>query len=294
MPQVDHFPPEYSADHLRAAYPDLASLSDEQLAAHYEEFGRSEGRAASPGVYREDILSRLDLGVPALEIGPFFNPALRGKGVRYLDVFNTEELRGLAVEQGCDPTDCPHIDYVGDLSTVTETFDLVFGSHSIEHQPDLVRHLKEVERILNPGGVYLILAPDKRYCFDHFIPESTIADVLGSHTEGRTNNTDALVIAQVALITHNDPVAHWNGNHGPRPDEDPGLPRVKEALIHLENSRGHYMDCHAWRLTPQSFRRIVAGLKTLGLTGLEIARIYDTPRNRFEFAAVLVKPEATA
>ena len=294
MPQVDRFPPEYSADHLRAAYPDLAGFSDEQMADHYARFGRSEGRAASPAAYREDLLARLDLGVPALEIGPFFNPALRGAGVRYLDVFNTDELRGLAVEQGCDPTDCPYIDYVGDLSIVDETFDLVFGSHSIEHQPDLVRHLQEVERVLNPGGVYLILAPDKRYCFDHYIPESTIADVLGSHTEGRTNNTDALVIAQVALITHNDPVAHWNGYHGPRPDEDEGLPRVREALAHLESSRGAYMDCHAWRFTPQSFRRIVAGLKTLGLTGLEIARIYDTPRNRFEFAAVLVKPEMAA
>ncbi len=72
----------------------------------------------------------------------------------------------------------PNIHFVsptGNLEIVNECFDVVLNSHCIEYQPNLITHLNHIESILNPGGYYFVLEPDKRYCFDHFIPESSLA-----------------------------------------------------------------------------------------------------------------------
>ena len=52
------------------------------------------------------------------------------------------------------------------------------SSHCIEHQVELVRHLKlkAVSRLLSPLGVYLMLVPDYCFCFDHFQTASTSID----------------------------------------------------------------------------------------------------------------------
>lgn len=50
------------------------------------------------------------------------------------------------------------------------------SSHCIEHQIELVRHLKAVSRLLSPLGIYLMLVPDHCFCFDHFQTASTSID----------------------------------------------------------------------------------------------------------------------
>jgi SAM-dependent methyltransferase len=47
-------------------------------------------------------------------------------------------------------------------------FQLIMSSHALEHQPDLVRHLQKVSRLLRKGGYYLAFVPNKRFCFDHY------------------------------------------------------------------------------------------------------------------------------
>ena len=89
----------------------------------------------------------------------------------------------------------------------------VFSSHCIEHQPDLVRHLQEVANLLEPDGAYFLLIPNKLYCFDHFIAETSVADVMLAHHLGHRVHTLASVIEHRALTTHNDPSRHWLGDH---------------------------------------------------------------------------------
>src|SRR4249919_1725326 len=121
---------------------------------------------------RQRFVASVPLDKPVLEIGPFDRPWLSGSNVRYFDVLPQEQLRTrAATEFGRIPKNCPHIHYVsptGDLSIVDAEFGAVFSSHCIEHQPDVIRHLREVERLLRPGGLYYLIVPDKRFCFDHF------------------------------------------------------------------------------------------------------------------------------
>lgn len=284
-------PPEYDSDLYRARYPDLAELGEDALAKHYVDWGLSEGRTASVAAEREGFLANVlaaETGT-ILEIGPFCRPLITGENIRYLDVMDADALRRRAVEIGLDPSDCPaRIDYVGDLSQIDDRFAAIVSSHAIEHQPDLIRHLQHVERLLEPRGRYYLIVPDKRYCFDALIPESTIANVLQAHEQKRTVHSLQSVIEHRAMVTHNDPERHWAGEHGPFPPQEQAR-RVRAALKEFESANGDYIDVHAWYWTPEGFRQTIGVIHHLAMTKLRPLRVYQTPRPRFEFCAVLEK-----
>lgn len=278
--------PRFDAAHYLAANPDLR-LTAAEAADHYERIGRAEGRVASPLALRENLIALIDDGRSVLEIGPFCNPLLRGPNIAYLDILDADALRARALETGGDPAGCPsRIDYVGGLEQVGRRFDAIISSHAIEHQPDLVQHLGQIERILDPDGLFCLIIPDKRYCFDHFIAESTIADVLEAHREQRRVHSFASVIEHVALTTHNDPQRHWRGDHGPAVPSDRAA-RLRKAIADHEAGAGGYIDVHAWYFTPDSFADIIGSLAALDLIGLELAGVYDSAFGRNEFCAVL-------
>ena len=284
--------PAFDAGYYRARHPDLALETDGSAASHYAETGRQEGRVASPLAEREGIIDLVRGHGSVLEVGPFCNPLLTGEGVEYLDVLNAEGLRQRAAQHKIDPSRCPPvIHYVGSLEQVHRRFDAVISSHSVEHQPDLVRHLEQVARVLEDGGRYYLIIPDKRFCFDHFLPESSIADILAAYREARQVHSLKSVIEHTALLAHNDAARHWRGDHGVRRSDD--FPRrIGEALKAFDDSDGGYIDVHAWQFTPESFRAVVETLGALGLTSFDIEEVYDTPRDRQEFCAILTKRRA--
>lgn len=284
--------PVFDPSYYRARNPSLALETDAAAAAHYAESGRDEGLIASPLAEREAIIDIARTHGSVLEIGPFCNPLLTGAGVEYLDVLDAEGLRRRAVRHKLNPSDCPPvIHYVGNLEQVDRRFDAVISSHSVEHQPDLIRHLEQVARILDEGGRYYLIIPDKRFCFDHYLPESSIADILVAYREARQVHSLKSVIEHTALVTHNDAARHWHGDHGVQREDD--FPdRIGDALKNYDDSDGGYIDVHAWQFTPASFRAAVETLAALGLTAFDIEGVYDTPRDRQEFCAILTKHRA--
>ena len=280
-------PPTFDAAFYTQHHEDLSAFSASAALDHYESHGRREGRVASALATREGLRAWIGTDRSALEIGPFCNPFLTGRGIAYLDVLTATELRARAEAIGLDPSQCPvRIDYVGDIAQIDRTFDLVFSSHSIEHQPDLVHHLAGVARILKPSGFYALIVPDKRFCFDHFNPESTIAGVLEAHDERRKTHGIRSVIEHIALVTHNDAARHWAGDHAELPVSDQPR-RIAEAMAYYEANRDGYLDVHAWCFTPKNFLRIMETLSLMGLTKLKPVAVYDTPANRMEFCAIL-------
>jgi len=281
-------PPAIDPETYRASDPALGQLDDEAAVAHYLAIGCDKGVVASPLALRENLLRFVDDAASLLEIGPFYRPLKRGPRVEYLDILDAAQLRLRAEQKGHNPAGVPElIHHVGDLDVVDRTYDAVLSSHAIEHQPDLVRHLQQVEHVLNKGGGYFLIIPDKRFCFDHFIAESTIADVLQAHHERRRVHALKSVIEHRALTVHNDHKRHWKGDHG-KPERD-RTKRVQAALDEYEAAEGGYIDVHAWYFTPPSFHSIVSTLGELGLIGLEIAGVYHPARDRNEFCAILKK-----
>ena len=284
-------PPEFDVDFYRRTYGDLKSLNGAKLERHYRESGIKEGRSGSPAATRKGFLSLIKSSDSILEIGPMAAPVVRGSNVKYFDVLPTAALREKAARHGMDAKKCPDIDYVsetGDLSVVTEQFDAVVSSHTVEHQPDLIAHFKHVARILKSGGYYFLLVPDKRYCFDHFIPESSIAEILDANIRKKVFHDATSIIEHVALATHNDPARHWRGDHG-EPDVKRSPQLLRDGMELFLNHKNIYLDTHAWQFTPTTFRENVELLFELGIVPLKPVRVYDTSLGSNEFYAVLQK-----
>jgi SAM-dependent methyltransferase len=276
-------PPVIDPGFYRGLYSDLSAMADGQLLDHWSRYGISEGRQGSAAALRGGLLGLIRSSDTVLEIGPFTNPAVVGPNVKYCDVLDREGLVSRAQAVGYPPDRAVPIDFVspnGDLSVVNESFDIVVSCHCIEHQPDLIHHLSQVSGILNPGGVYLLVIPDKRYCFDHFIPESTVDKILSAR--GRNVHTTDSLIEHRAHITHNDASRHWLGDHGrPAFEDDPSL--IDRAVAEFNAADGRYIDVHAWQFTPASFRALMMepNIPMVPLC------VYETPHGNQEFCALL-------
>ena len=296
-------PPEFDSTLYvsHPSNPDLTGMNQEQAWEHYVEFGLNEGRIANAIDGRAAFFSLISPDSDALEIGPFFSPALTRPNYRisYLDVFSTEELKRRAENiQGAEPTHVPNIDFVWKGENYQDLckkhFDVVISSHNIEHSPCLIYYLKQIGDVLTPGGRCFLAIPDKRYCFDHFLPASTIADILEALLAERRGHAASRIFEHRFLTTHNDPVRHWNGDHGERPVINPRdegvLASLSGSLKELRQNEG-YLDTHAWQFTPRSFAEIIETLEAMGLIPFQVERVYPTLKGSNEFYVVLRKRE---
>jgi len=90
---------------------------------------------------------------------------------RYRRLFNhceyrTQDFKGLTPEQAewAEATDYGDIDYVSDISQIPvpdRSFDVVLCTEVLEHVPEPVAAIREISRILRPGGRLLLTAPQR-------------------------------------------------------------------------------------------------------------------------------------
>jgi len=245
---------------------------------------------------RKKFIELIDPKLHSLEIGPYFRPALTGKYVKYFDILSKEELIKQANKSNFETNDIPNIDYVeslGDLSIIKEKFDVVFSSHNIEHQVNLVKHLNQVSDLLNDGGKFYLIIPDKRYCFDHFIAETPLSEVLAVN-EMNLEVHSLQTILSTCESTNNVASYHWSG----KPSEIIGkdLNCYKDNINNFRNAKETgditlmlQMSSHKWRFTPQSFSYIIDSLNKMNLIDLNIEKIYCTKPKTQEFAVILYK-----
>ncbi len=298
------FPPAFDLNYYRRMYPELNYQPDEVVIEHYRLYAEEQGRTCCTFDRSEKLRELLNkavnkLPIKLLEIGPFDNPSIlppeQGEGtVKYFDIFDSAELQQLATKTGRKYRNTPKkIDYVspnGDLTIVDETFDIVFSSHSIEHQMNLIKHFQLVENILNDGGLYVMVVPDKRFCFDHFRQPTSITEVLAYYCHDVQFRPFFSFIDCKMMETHNSPIMHWFGMHG---DAEANITpqKFEECYRQYKEARaaGRYIDCHSLCFTPYSFEHLIKLIKKLRLTNFNIHRICHTVWGRVEFTVVLKK-----
>ena len=239
---------------------------------------------------RNDFTQLVNRELRSLEIGPFTAPSLTGKNVKYFDVLNKQGLIERAKEHNLDPSRIPNIDFVSeiaDLKIIKSKFDLVFTAHNIEHQLDLVAHMNDVYNLLNDDGLYYMVIPDRRYCFDHFLPPSLMSEVLNAHHLSMNRHTLRTVLTECET-THNYPNLHWAGNSGVGLYSNHRLECYKTRLNNFFET-DKYIDFHQWRFQPENFVFIFNGLYRMGLIKLKLEKVYCTALNSLEFQAVFKK-----
>jgi hypothetical protein len=203
---------------------------------------------------------------------------------------NQEELikRSLELHRNKLPSSVPIINYVnkeGNLQIIKEKFNVILSCHSIEHQLNLIKHLNDIANLLETNGYYFIICPDKRYCFDHFISETSIADIIQMNMDNRKKHNIKSIIEHRALTCHNDSEKHWNGDHG---DYKITSEMVKKSINEFNNSKD-YIDVHSMQFTPSSFSSIISLLNELKFIQLKVVEVYHTVKNSNEFYAILQK-----
>ncbi len=122
-----------------------------------------------------------------LEIGAGVRPTVTDADIemKYLDFFSTEELRTRVAKHGLNPSDVVPIDYVAHSEDyrgcVDRTFDFIIANHVIEHIIDVVAWLRMLGELLNPDGQLLLTIPDKKYSFDRFRDDTSVAHLLADY-----------------------------------------------------------------------------------------------------------------
>jgi SAM-dependent methyltransferase len=239
---------------------------------------------------RKNYLSR---AVTGLEISPNLAPMFsKGDGfdLEYIDALSTEELRQRAQGKGVDISRVPSVDYRHDFSQSiascvgNKTFDFVASSHVIEHVPDLIGHFQEVKEILNEGGIYVFLAPDKELCFDTQKPDSSLGQLIEAHIEKRR-------VAPVNAIIDEYYYGVKRGGHGAwsRNESAPTQPKyvnarqlIRDVIVNPNIAKNWHG--HIWRFTPQSFQEMYAQLSDLDLVGLRLLDVKPTTHMEFVVA----------
>lgn len=257
-------------------------------------------RHQTRAVLRDEI-DPLFAGLPAdatiLEIGGSYNPRfLKSQHPRLycLDHATQAELvaKYSAFPSVKDQVDrIQPVDFVFDGRPIDQLippglrFDVIYGSHTLEHQVDLIGHLQSLQKLLAPGGQIIHIVPDLRTCFDALRYPTQTADVLVPHLRAARVHQgkpvfEAFSREVTANLGHTMVEADFHGVGFAR-----SLQNAYETMVAAEAPAAPYLDLHAWAFVPESFRLMMVELRLLGLVALRpryVSRVYGN-----QFCAVL-------
>jgi SAM-dependent methyltransferase len=224
----------------------------------------------------EKVFFRIEKTAPGLEIGPSHQPFASkraGFNVHVLDHLSAAELREKYKKKQVDTSQIEDVDFVwngepySELIGKSDCYSWIIASHVIEHTPDLLGFLRECESLLSPDGVLSLVIPDRRYCFDHFVPETTTGAVLDAFFEKKKKRTPGQVFDHLAHASRNKGQVGWTVLDGPPDALAFEFSEVQKEVERCINS-DEYIDGHTWRFTPKSFSNILFNLQGLSLISL--------------------------
>lgn len=106
--------------------------------------------------------------------------------VKYVDILSVEELRKHYPELAS--YELVNVDIVDDgeylRKVEDETQDFVLANHFLEHCQNPIATVKNLLRVLKPGGILFMAVPDMRYTFDANRPVTTFEHLLKDYREG--------------------------------------------------------------------------------------------------------------
>lgn len=258
-------------------------------------------RSYTKRIHIAPLLRSIPADAVILEIGGGYNPRYlktQNPNVYHLDHCSTDELRA---KFAADPNVANRVGNIQPIDfiftgTPIETlmppglkFDLIYGSHVLEHQVDLITHLQSLENLLKPGGRVVEMIPDLRTCFDALRYPSVTSDALVVHLKRPAIHQGKQVFDGISRALDKN-----LGHHMHRADFDgvrfsDTLQRAYDAMRASELPGQDYADTHAWTFTPESFRLLMIELRLLGL--IRLAPTFVSSRYGNQFCAVLERTE---
>ncbi len=245
------------------------------------------------------LLSKVDVKTSVgIEIGPLTNPVVtkREGVVYYIDHTSKDELiKKYLHDPNIDITQINDVDFIWGEKTLREAisgdlkFDYVVASHVIEHVPDLIGWLGEINEILNVGGHICLAIPDKRYTFDYQRQLTTVAELIDSYLNKLRRPSPRQIIDFYANAIKIDTYDAWNRNVVPEKCERFGSEETGLKLAQTSINEGVYVDVHCSVFTFDSFFNVLENLFLLDLLNFRVSIAYEPENYTNEFIVVLEK-----
>ena len=112
--------------------------------------------------------------------------------MKYVDRMSKDDLRTHYPE--LEQLPLVHVDVIDDgekLATISNgSLDFVIANHFLEHSQDPIGTLKNMFRVLKPGGVLYLALPDKRYSFDVDRQTTPLEHLRADHANGPEASKD--------------------------------------------------------------------------------------------------------
>ena len=192
------------------------------------------------------LLSRTLRG-RGIELGPGENPFVLhypGAESRSVDRWDAEDNRRLFREVKPDAFSDPHLRAdlnVERLSGFADaSLDFVIASHVLEHLVEPLGQLEDIHRVLVPGGVLLLLLPDRRRTFDRTRRPTSLEHLVAEYDAGVTELDDAHIEEFLAHVQD-----HWEAGDEPK-DQAERFDRHRKRSIHV----------HVW--SDEEFAQVIA------------------------------------
>lgn len=248
-----------------------------------------------------DLRTRIRHGIDltaaeVLEIGPLYRPfILKSEAkVTYVDHTDAESLREKYREDPyVDLSAIVDVDAIWGKNTLLESvggklFDYIIASHVIEHVPDMLTWLTELQQTLKPGGQIRLVVPDRRFTFDYLRRETELPDLVDAYLRKAREPLPRCIIDHVYYVRRGiDPAVAWKKGVDINALEvcHPFELGTSSALDTLNNH--NYHDVHCWVFTPHSFASVMREAAEQDLLTLACAEFGDTQPNALEFTAYL-------
>ncbi|MDZ5434235.1 methyltransferase domain-containing protein [Pseudomonas fluorescens] len=263
---------------------------------HYLKFGIEEGRLYKD-VRKDKLLGGLALNqLTGIEIGALCRPFVsREDGhIIYVDHTDTETLKKkYSSDPDVDIATLVAVDGVWGGNTLLQAagrkVDYVIASHVVEHVPNLIGWLNEIESVLEDDGEIRLVVPDKRYTFDYRRRETGLADVAYANLVSARSPLPYLICDYVLNVVKLDKVVAWSRDVSSELlEHHHTLQDAINVTLDAINA-GTYHDIHCWVFTPFSFIELFSELVRHDLINLECTRFFDTEKNTLEFFVGLKK-----
>ncbi|MBO9637024.1 MAG: methyltransferase domain-containing protein [Siphonobacter aquaeclarae] len=200
---------------------------------------------------------------------PVYRDARQVDGVNFSDftVWENSIQEGRTYRYYSSQIGYQYIREASDLHGIADcSYDFLISSHCLEHCANPLKTLKEWTRVVAPGGVLLILLPDKRGTFDHRRPTTSFSHLLADMENG-TDESD---------LTHLDEILSLHDLGRDAGIKDPDLFRERSHK-NLENRCLHHHVFDESLLT-----------RSLEFTGLSV--LFSTFQLPFHLISAVRKP----
>jgi len=235
------------------------------------------------------------LPLTILEIGAFNYPTFSEDSIhdiKNLDWFSKEELQVMYPHR---KDNIVNIDYICKSinfnESVDQTFDMIIANHVIEHIPNMILWLQNIEKVLVKGGVLFLTIPNKENTFDYLRQNTKVSDLLDRFYR----NVNQPEIKDVFDQKY---------NYRPLKTEDffnVQLVEEKLKFRRYKNAKGAwgkckamvenkgYIDVHCNVFTYEAFGKTIHELQSSGFSNLEIIGQQKNKINSNEFYYLLKK-----